>query len=361
MPLPQNWNILVKATNHNDTTSLKQYLTTETVNNQNEHGDRLIHFACRAGNLDILKCLVEDFGADVNVPNKNSRRPLHECIEHHELVAYLLSHNADPNGFKQGTWTPLMLAASKSLPATLTLLHTHGALLNPTNKDGWTCLHLSAQSGSLPCTSNILSHSPSLLWTHARNGMVPVHVAAKHGFTECVEALMGKMVEEEQGGRKPVTEKKKAVEVETNEGLTALHLSCHSESTETVKVLLDCFHTNFWATDKAGRNVLHHAAMAGHIHILQFLKAHLLENPTLLRDVVDGDVEGAVRREFERHDTFEGFSTLHWAAKEGFGDVVGWLTSGEGAGVGKDVRDGKGRTAREVALLFKNDELMNLL
>ena len=71
MPLPQHWNILVKATNHNDTTTLRSVLTHDTVNNQNEHGDRLIHFACRAGNLDAVKCLVEDLGADVNVPNKN--------------------------------------------------------------------------------------------------------------------------------------------------------------------------------------------------------------------------------------------------------------------------------------------------
>ncbi|KAJ3037694.1 Ankyrin repeat domain-containing protein 16 [Rhizophlyctis rosea] len=331
-----SWGTLVRAVTHGDTTSLAALLQPSHVNDASEHGDRLLHFAARAGKLEAVKALVEEFGADVNVPNKNYvgtrrfGRPIY------------------PNGFKQGTWTPLMLTTSKSLPETLTLLHSRGALLTPQNKDGWNCLHLAAQSGSLPCILFILQHVPELVWIHARNGMVPVHVAAKHGFRECVEALMGSMVAQEIVTPERNQDGVKAVEMPTNEGLTALHLGCHSGSVETIESLLERFGANPFTRDKAGRTAVHHAAMAGQVHVLEFLKTYLLKHPEWLGDVSAGDVERSVRREFERSDTFDGFTPLHWAGKEGFREVIVWLTDPHGGGASKTAVDNRGRTASNV-------------
>lgn len=87
----------------------------------NEKGDRLVHFAARARSLSAMRCLVLEFGAQVNVANnfgKNifllstkkiiqwdesarlGRRPLHEAIDREPCVKFLLEQGADPNGFK---------------------------------------------------------------------------------------------------------------------------------------------------------------------------------------------------------------------------------------------------------------------
>jgi len=65
-------------------------------------------FAIRIGSMEIIKCLVEEFGADVNFhdeTNDNIPSPLYNLIAEHnskERISYLVSKGADINDIRMG-------------------------------------------------------------------------------------------------------------------------------------------------------------------------------------------------------------------------------------------------------------------
>lgn len=71
------------------------------LNCTNEYGKQIIHYACDANELGIVKYLVEKKDADVNCFNNCGLRPMHYICRRGdkalELVKYLISHGADVN------------------------------------------------------------------------------------------------------------------------------------------------------------------------------------------------------------------------------------------------------------------------
>lgn len=122
------------------------------VNYQNESGGTALQVACvcKAG-LTIVKCLVEDLGADPDLANHNGNTPLMFAIRNHndiEVVKFLCEKTKDINvqttkdEAKHPGYTALHFAASEHLPAHAAILITFGAKTEIQNGEGFTALQL---------------------------------------------------------------------------------------------------------------------------------------------------------------------------------------------------------------------------
>lgn len=69
-------------------------------------GDTILHFAARHGQLDILRYLTEIVGMNVELVNRDYKRPLHEAASmgHRDCLLYLLEQRAAIDCLKKADW-----------------------------------------------------------------------------------------------------------------------------------------------------------------------------------------------------------------------------------------------------------------
>jgi ankyrin repeat protein len=85
-----------------------------------------LHLAALHGQTEIAMLLLKA-GADVNGTNETGKTPLHDAVEHPEMVTLLLGAGADVNAADNGGDTPLHLAAGKQMVNVAKLLIAAGA------------------------------------------------------------------------------------------------------------------------------------------------------------------------------------------------------------------------------------------
>ncbi|KAK6643078.1 hypothetical protein RUM43_004581 [Polyplax serrata] len=70
-----------------------------SVNELDEAGMSLLHWAADRGSLDVVKYLVDTLGADVNVRDTNGQTPLHFAVscDYEDVEKYLVKAGADIN------------------------------------------------------------------------------------------------------------------------------------------------------------------------------------------------------------------------------------------------------------------------
>jgi ankyrin repeat protein len=115
-------------------------------------GATIIHFAARAGNVALIKRLLElDMPVDLPEGNtSNGITALYRAVEEHKLeaVKILLEHGANPNHAVQMGWTPVLLAAKLGNFEITKKLVRNGADTQTTcQPENWTALHVASQAG----------------------------------------------------------------------------------------------------------------------------------------------------------------------------------------------------------------------
>lgn len=105
---------LVKLTQEGRLTCLQKHIASwsseATASISGKHfgrsGDTLLHYAARHGHLDVMKFLIQQLGADVEVFNNDYKRPLHEAASmgHEECVDFLLQEGANVDSLKRADW-----------------------------------------------------------------------------------------------------------------------------------------------------------------------------------------------------------------------------------------------------------------
>ncbi|KAI8818408.1 ankyrin repeat-containing domain protein [Fimicolochytrium jonesii] len=311
----------------------------------NDKGDRPLHFAARAQRLDLIKCLIDEGSANPNLANAFGRRPLHEAIDSEECVEFLLQSGADPNGFKHGTWTPAMIASGKNLLPTLSLLVRHGALLTPANKDGWTALHIAAHHAATECLEYLLTCAPELSIAKSKCDRTPLHMAASTGFAAGLEMLLR--------NAKTFYEDTNVCDLKDAEGATVFHAAAVGGSLECIDMCVQngC---DVHATSKGGLGAAHYAAMVGRVEVLRHLCGSRM-------DATGGSAETV--RKLVEHDTMEGFTPAHYAAREGHTGVIRQMFDPvpEGFGLNPTIQDFRGRTPLDIARAWKREDVIRYL
>ncbi|XRB11579.1 hypothetical protein RI054_03g14120 [Pseudoscourfieldia marina] len=114
----------------------------------NEDGFTALIWACLNGHIDVVRYLVDEKNAAVNMP-PNRHTPLRGAgnYGHLEVVQFLLNRGADPNVPSMGGRTPIMGAAMNGYMDVLEALLEHGADKSAKNDGGETALDLAKLKG----------------------------------------------------------------------------------------------------------------------------------------------------------------------------------------------------------------------
>ncbi|XP_021376456.1 ankyrin repeat domain-containing protein 16-like [Mizuhopecten yessoensis] len=276
-------------------------------------GDNLLHCAARLGHVHLLKFLHEA-GANLELPNFDGKRPLHEAAQagHLDCVKYLLSQDVSVDSLKRADWTPLMLASVKLDQKVIQVLIHSGADPCLRNKDGWNSFHLACREGVLSIVKFFHNCNGDLGDTVSKNGRTPLHTTALHGRYEVASFLL------EHCGY--------SVDMKDSCGSTPFMDAMRSGHVNVGQLLFEKQQASVDVVDNVGFQSIHQAAQAGQEGSVRYLvETRGLEVDTL---------------------TTAGSTALAVASKEGQLAVLECLL---GAGAKVNSVDTKGRSALHIA------------
>ncbi|RWS31568.1 ankyrin repeat domain-containing protein 16-like isoform X2 [Leptotrombidium deliense] len=325
---------VLKAIRADSVESLRTCLQSTSVNVSNAildaNSNTAIHCCARFTALECLRYLIHREKSDINVDavNKEGKTALHEAaiIGNADIVKLLLSNGWNVDAIKRGDWTPLMLAvASSHFEVVKILIEIGRANTRLVNKDGWNCFHLAARSGNLSIVRFLLHFDNDLCKNKSYNNRTPLHSCALQGHysvaqhlitNECVENVD----EIDVCGNTPFIE--------------AIISSCTN-----ICRLLIAHNCDPLITDSLQRNALHIAAECNAVESVVYLITEL---------------HFTVDKQCPRN----GFTALHYAAKEGHENVIRVLKQFH---CDLSIRDNKQRLPSDIAITFKHNHCVHLL
>ncbi|NWT76560.1 ANR16 protein, partial [Prunella himalayana] len=290
-------------------------------------GDSLLHHAARLGHRDVLEFLVQEVGMDMEVANRDYKRPLHEAASmgHWECVCFLLERGASVDCLKKADWTPLMMACTRKNLEVIKTLVEHGANPLLRNKDGWNCFHIASREGHPEVLQYLLDVSPSCWDTESTTGRTPLHTAAASSSVLVFS---------------PVTSRcQYKADSRDSCGVTPFMDALQNGHVGIARLLLEKHQACPTAVDALGAQALHRAAVTAQDGSIQFLVSEL-----------GVDVNGRA--------TSLRLPALHYAAKEGHGHTIQTLLA---LGADLQAKDGKGRSALHVASAGQRAEAAAIL
>ena len=152
----------------------------------------LLHEAAEYGKEDVALALINEFGCDTNIRGRDRRTVLHSACERGcvALVRTLIrDHNADVNAQDKYKNTPLHIAINSwKEDVALALINEFGCDTNARDWRGRTFLHIACYWGR----ANIVKNAGTCIspLVQDNDGDTPLHIASLNGLRECVEALL---------------------------------------------------------------------------------------------------------------------------------------------------------------------------
>jgi ankyrin repeat protein len=211
------------------------------VDREDEAGNTPLHRACKHGNPEVVKLLLQDeLGAGcVNKPNKIGATPLHSAclekflddyIEHFvykmedgetkkgafdrlQVVDLLLKHGAKINAADETGSTPLITAYSCRKIKVAKFLVNKGADINLANIKGQTLLHMACLNGDMETVTYLL-HKGADVNCQDTNDNGPLHMAYGRKHTKVVRFLLAHGAEKKaknRAGERPFEAKEDAL------------------------------------------------------------------------------------------------------------------------------------------------------
>ena len=216
--------------------------------------------ACLNAHDELVKVLIEEFGADVNKVGDTGTVPLfYACkVVNVEIVKILLKHGAKLDmGPESVGIPPIMEAANTGDLEIIKILLEHGALKGSYNFHQYTPLIVACAGGYLEIAKAFLeAGAPTDVITD--DDSFSLFCASMSGHPDIVELLL------QHGAH---------VDLQNSAGYTALIVACESGHTKVVKVLLE-HGANTSLIAKNGNFALDRASYGGYRSIVKLLIKH---------------------------------------------------------------------------------------
>ena len=150
-----------------------------------------LHDAASDGNLEKVRVLIGEGGAEIDAPGENGETPLILAIleGHADVAELLIAHGADVMARNERGLTPLHAAAYSGSAEVARLLLDHGAALEDrANVSGATPLMLAAEENHVAVAELLIARGADLSIPD-RDGFTPLTQAWAKKRTEMVRLL----------------------------------------------------------------------------------------------------------------------------------------------------------------------------
>ncbi|KAI9478513.1 MAG: ankyrin repeat-containing domain protein [Benjaminiella poitrasii] len=197
-----------------------------------------------------------------------------------------------------------------------------GALLNRTTKDGRTALYLAVQKGNVQVTKYLTDQYQEAITQATQSGRLPTQAAAAYHEPQAAYDMTTYLLSH--------TRSRGILEHCDNSGRNLMVDATLAQNLDLLSYLVLDQGVDVNDRDTLGRNMIHHAAMMGHLKVLElFLK--LDQGKTV---------------EWDGVDSWDHWTPLMHAARQGNLNVVQFLI--ETIHANKSIRDKQGRTAKDI-------------
>lgn len=197
------------------------------INAKSRVGRTALHLAAMNGFSDLVKFLIQDHGAVIDVLTLRKQTPLHLAAASGqlEICKLLLELGASIDATDDQGQKPIHAAAMNNYSEVAQLfLQKHPSLVMACTKDGNTCAHIAAMQGSIRVIEELMKFDRQGVIS-ARNKLTeatPLQLAAEGGHADVVKALV-------RAGAS-CTDENRA-------GFTAVHLAAQHGHGQVIEVL----------------------------------------------------------------------------------------------------------------------------
>ena len=223
------------------------------INIVNRYNNTPLHKAAKNGNEDVALALINEFGCDTNIRGKNGKTVLHSacaggCVA---LVRTLIrDHNADVNAQNEGNDTPLHYAAYFGKEdVALALINEFGCDTNIRGKNSRTVLHSACKGGCVALVRILIRDHNADVNAQNKGNDIPLHYAAYCGKEDVALALINEFGCD--------------INIRGKNGRTVLHCACRGGCVALVRTLIRDHNSDVNAQDDDNNTPLHYAAIKG--------------------------------------------------------------------------------------------------
>ncbi|XP_020288603.1 ankyrin-1 isoform X5 [Pseudomyrmex gracilis] len=284
------------------------------INSKSRVGRTALHLAAMNGYTHLVRFLVQDHGAAIDVLTLRKQTPLHLAAGagQLEVCRLLLELGASIDATDDQGQKPIHAAAMNNYAEVAQLfLQRHASLVMACTKDGNTCAHIAAMQGSVRVIEELMRFDRQGVIS-ARNKLTeatPLQLAAEGGHAEVVRALV-------RAGASCADENRA--------GFTAVHLAAQHGHGQVLEVMRSTQSLRI-SSKKLGVTALHVAAYFGQADTVRELLTHI---PGTVKS--DPPTGGSLVGELGAES---GMTPLHLAAYSGNENVVRLLLNSAGVQV----------------------------
>ncbi|KAL7794356.1 ankyrin repeat-containing domain protein [Trichoderma ceciliae] len=223
-------------------------LLKDDIGLKDRFGWTCLHLAVIYKHEDLLKYIIEDCAAYINIGDNDFRTPLHIAAEYKSQAAVhmLIKAGAEVDPKAKDGSTPLHMAVRQK--DIVEMLLDKGAKKEATDIEGRTPLYLAVADGITEVT-NLLIDKGANVATAGKDGRTPLHMALSHG-TDGLD-IAKKLLQVGKANNADNSYAKTAA----NDCATPLHIAAEYGLTEAIDMLIEAgFNIN--ATDEYGQTPL---------------------------------------------------------------------------------------------------------